>query len=183
MDYWDRDGWKDPYSSPYFSERQTAYVRALGLNTPYTPQIIVDGAGELRNSDSDLNETPGKAAAQPKVSVRITSLAVQRDRPGEIRGRAEVDAGGDKQDAGIYAVIALDHAGSHVLRGENSGKNLAHVAVVQEIKKIGNLKKAIALLRNLRSSSSRVWSPQISESSSWSKLQVPAEFWARPCRS
>ena len=58
-----------------------------------------------------------------------------------LRGGAEVDATDDKQDAGLYAVIALDHAESQVLRGENSGKHLAHVAVVLESKKIGKLEK------------------------------------------
>src|ERR1700691_1723896 len=51
VDYWDHDGWKDPHSSALLTERQNAYVHALGLNTPYTPQIIVDGTNELRAND------------------------------------------------------------------------------------------------------------------------------------
>jgi hypothetical protein len=141
VDYWDHDGWKDPYSSPAFTERQAEYVHALGLKTPYTPQIIVDGAGELAANGPGVTETLRNAAALPKVSVRITSVTVQGDRPAVLRGRAVVDARGQRQRAGVYAVIALDHAESQVLRGENSGKHLAHVAVVQEIKKIGKLEK------------------------------------------
>jgi hypothetical protein len=141
VDYWNHDGWKDPYSSPFSTERQAEYVQALGLKTPYTPQIIVDGAAELSGNSSALGVTLQKAAALPKVPVRITLLEADGGSRAMLRGRAEVEAGGEKQNAGIYAVLALDHAESQVLRGENSGKHLAHVAVVQEIKKIGKLEK------------------------------------------
>ena len=37
VDYWNGDGWVDPYSSRLFSERQRWYAEQFGLDSVYTP--------------------------------------------------------------------------------------------------------------------------------------------------
>ena len=142
VDYWDHDGWKDPNSSHALTDRQNAYVRALGQSTPYTPEVIVDGTKELRVSDAHAVETAfQQAAASPKILVHIADVTFDKDRPNTLRVR--VDANGPTGDhyADLYVAVALDHVESQVLRGENGGKHLTHVAVVQQISKIGKLSK------------------------------------------
>src|SRR5271155_289986 len=51
VDYWDRLGWKDPFSSPDATERQDRYSTLLHLATVYTPQIVVDGKWQAVGSD------------------------------------------------------------------------------------------------------------------------------------
>jgi hypothetical protein len=142
VDYWDHDGWKDPHSSAALTERQTAYVQALGLKTPYTPQIIVDGTSEVHPSNpQQLNKVFQEAAAAPKVPVRIGEVSVEAGNPGVLRTRIEADGKSDKHNADVYVAVALDRVESQVLHGENGGRHLTYVAVVLELKKIGRLSK------------------------------------------
>jgi hypothetical protein len=45
--YWDRLGWKDPFSLEAATERQDRYGRRLGDGS-YTPEMVVDGSVGLR---------------------------------------------------------------------------------------------------------------------------------------
>src|SRR5256885_5189688 len=66
--YWDHDGWKDANSSAALTDRQSAYVHELGLPTPYTPQIIVDGNKEMRINDAQQVEKQiGRASCRERV--------------------------------------------------------------------------------------------------------------------
>ena len=142
VDYWDHDGWKDPYSSRSLTERQSGYTHALALNTAYTPEMIVDGGFELKaNSNEQLIQALEKAASAAKVPVKIVWAKVDAKTPGLLRAHIEADGTSEKHNADVLVAVALDHAESEVSRGENTGRHLAHVAVVQEIVKVGKLEK------------------------------------------
>jgi hypothetical protein len=142
VDYWDHDGWKDPNSSAALTERQGAYERALRLSTPYTPQIIVDGASEIRiGNPQQMEETFQRAVAVPKIPVRISAVTLDSANQGTLRTHIEADASSDNHGGDIYLAIALNHVESQVLHGENGGKRLTHIAVVQQLAKIGKLQK------------------------------------------
>ncbi len=138
VDYWNHDGWSDPYSSSLFTGRQNAYVRALKLSDVYTPQLIVDGSEEIHLTDpqraGQILEKAAKAA--PAVSVRIKSVTSAGRM---LRARIESDTNSEAREADIYVAIALNHAESQVSAGENSGHRLTHVAVVEYLKKIGRV--------------------------------------------
>ncbi len=141
--YWDQDGWKDPNSSPSLTERQSSYEGVLGEKTVFTPQMIVDGTQEihLANNPQQIKDLLQKAAATPKVPIRIGEVTVDAATPTMLRAHIETDANFEKHNADVYVAIALDHVESQVLRGENGGHHLVHVAVVQELTKVGKLQK------------------------------------------
>src|ERR1700722_11516904 len=53
VDYWNSLGWKDPFSSAQFTDRQTLYAHALNGEV-LTPQLVVDGRWEVLGSDTQI---------------------------------------------------------------------------------------------------------------------------------
>src|SRR5882724_9692041 len=43
VDYWDYLGWRDPWSSKTFTDRQHAYARAWRSDSVYTPGFVLNG--------------------------------------------------------------------------------------------------------------------------------------------
>lgn len=148
--YWDHDGWKDPSSSAALTDRQNSYESVLGSDTAYTPQMIVDGTHELhlRNS-KETEDILLRAGRTPKLPVRIGEVSFDSKTP-LLRMHVETAANDGKHTADVYAAVALDHVESQVLRGENGGKHLVHVAVVQELTKIGKLQKDKAFAQDVQ---------------------------------
>lgn len=150
VDYWDHEGWKDPYSSPALTDRQAAYERALGLNTPYTPQLIVDGATEIHLTNlQQMQTTFLREAAAPKISVRLEGVSVDA-ASSVLRAHVSANAAGGSSKGDVYLTVALNQVDSHVLHGENGGRRLVHTAVVVQLEKIGKLEKGPAFEKDVQ---------------------------------
>jgi len=143
VDYWNHIGWKDPYSSRFYTDRQRTYADRFGLNSVYTPQMVVDGAAEFVGGNSArAGKAFAKALSTPKIAVRISSISLGPARI--LRGRVEADAlpsSFSAREAEVYVALALDHVESRVSGGENTGRTLSHVAVVRQLAKFGTLKR------------------------------------------
>jgi len=140
VDYWNRFGWKDPFSSAQFSQRQEEYSRALKFEDVYTPQMIVDGKSAFVGSQRKTAlEAIEKAAGAPKANVLLT---VEAATGGSASVTVKIDSipeisRGDKADV----VLAVAESGllSKVSRGENAGREIAHTAVTRKLVKIGTV--------------------------------------------
>ena len=138
VDYWNHDGWTDPYSSHAFSQRQDAYSNRFQLKSVYTPQMIVDGDHEfVGNSSGEAQQVIEKAVRAHTLSVRVSGVTLEGDR---LRAHVDADALPARSGhADIVFVVALDHAESQVAKGENAGRRLTHVAVVRSLATVGRL--------------------------------------------
>jgi len=72
VDYWDRLGWKDRFSSAALTERQQLYQARFRTESIYTPQMVVDGRVELVGSDTNAaRRAIERASTWPHGVVRI----------------------------------------------------------------------------------------------------------------
>ena len=130
VDYWDRLGWKDPFSSPAATQRQQRYADLLGLATVYTPQIVVDGKWQAVGSDRvEVEQALGSARRDRRQVPVMLTLD---------HGNAKIalGPGGDGVSAAVI-LIGFDHRHvTPVARGENAGRTLAHADVVRSIEEV-----------------------------------------------
>jgi hypothetical protein len=137
VDYWNHIGWTDPFSSAAYSKRQSEYGTHFGLESVYTPQMVVDGSEEFVGANSaEGRKIVDRAATKEKIPVLIYDARLEN---GVLRAHVETDFSQNKKKADVFFVVALNHAESQVARGENSGRRLTHVAVVRNLVKVGTV--------------------------------------------
>lgn len=138
VDYWNRLGWKDPFSSAEFTRRQTEYSRVLGNEDIYTPQMIVDGRTEFVGSKRGLAfEAIAKAAQSPKADVKLVFTKSAANSVTLSLGLENVPEVSRGDKAEVMLAITENGLLSKVSRGENSGRQLAHSVVTRKLIKIG----------------------------------------------
>jgi hypothetical protein len=126
--YWDYLGWKDSFASPRYTARQWDYARRFHRDEVGTPQVVVNGSGDVIGNRRD----------------EIEALLRRADRGG---GGPEISAHGPTVSvgtaAGAYrAQVWLVRYDPHILqvpirRGENGGRTLPHRNVVKELVSLG----------------------------------------------
>lgn len=129
VDYWDKLGWKDPFSKAIFSERQRAYSRKLNPESVYTPQAIVNG--QIQFVGSDKNLLWNAIANNKSNDEKVVQLTVDKSNNGLVNFEYNFD--GLKKTEAIIIELILANATVTVKRGENSGKTLSHTNIVQNI--------------------------------------------------
>ncbi len=139
VDYWDHQGWKDPFSSKSFTSRQEAYAKIFGEDRRYTPQLVVDGRDELNGSDeSSVRRVVQAAAARSHLPLRVDA----RVRGSSVRLSIDLPAApADAEPIDVLVALTEDDLTSIVRRGENGGRTLSHVAVVRKLEALGSLER------------------------------------------
>jgi hypothetical protein len=145
VDYWNYLGWRDLFSAPAWSQRQSRYAAALGART-YTPQMVVAGRQAFVGSDG---RQAAAAAARfrgepPRARLSIGSLPSPR-------ARLDVQVEPLPAAAGLHVILVLFENGlvTEVSSGENGGRELKNDFVVRSLTDLGPLESGKTLKRRL----------------------------------
>ncbi len=134
--YWNDIGWRDPFSSPESTSRQSDYVGRMRLSSSYTPQMVVNGQYEFVGSDARAAANAiQKASAQPETPVTISNLKVNGDHLG-----FEVETGKLETGAQLLMILVQDEGIERVSNGENGGKTLRHIQIARSIRTVADVK-------------------------------------------
>src|ERR1700682_3291543 len=146
VDYWDHQGWRDPFSSAQFTERQRLYSAVFHNASVYTPQMVVDGRAEFVGSNErKARQTIAQSAQIPKTEI---SVSIALDRPGALEIPLEIHVGklfGATAGDPVEMFLAITESGLHsdVAQGENAGRKLDHFGVVRSLERVGTSKKKL----------------------------------------
>jgi hypothetical protein len=129
VDYWDRLGWKDVFSSAEYSSRQLEYGRWLNVSPVYTPQAIINGKNQFVGSEASAIR---HAISEQLATNPVATLTIQATQEGE-RLILKYQASHTLNDSRLLLAIVQKAAQTKVLRGENAGHLLSHIQIVRKL--------------------------------------------------
>jgi hypothetical protein len=131
--YWNNLGWKDPYSSELFTDRQSVYASRLSAEGSYTPQMVLNGRDQFVGSDgAALERALRDDARREHFDLRILS-SIPTPAGMDVRFAF---TGNPARPLDIITVLTDDADRSNVLRGENGGRLLQHVSVARSLARV-----------------------------------------------
>jgi hypothetical protein len=141
VDYWDRLGWKDSFSSEAATERQNDYGSSFGGEQIYTPQMVVDGRTEFVGSSN----TDALRAIRAASQAQKPAIHLNWDKDDALEIHIDAIPGAAQHDARqLIVVIAESMLHYDVKRGENAGRGLQHDGVVRQLLPVAKMDDASA---------------------------------------
>jgi len=127
ISYWDRLGWKDPLSSEASTERQRSYARRLNGGQIYTPQMVIEGSGDMVGS----NRAAVFAALHEARPVAAAAVTFAPDR-------RSVRIGAGTGNGSVLLARFIRHQTTEVAAGENAGRILQDANGVRTFTTLGD---------------------------------------------
>ena len=128
--YWDRLGWKDPFSLEAATQRQDRYGHRIGDGS-YTPEIVVDGGSSHVGSYRDEIETAIRRAKRESRTEAAVTIRKKGDR-------ISVHVGDGSGTARVLLIGFDRHHTTPIRRGENAGSTFEESNVVRSIRSIAD---------------------------------------------
>lgn len=132
VDYWDRLGWRDPFSAKQFTDRQRQYDRTLNTQT-YTPQLVINGQQDIIGGQRGRIEQAIQAIQKQPASAFVgVDGSITRDAK-QMTINYTLSAAGPYR---VNVALVQKEARTAVQNGENGGRTLVNTNVVRQFKTI-----------------------------------------------
>jgi len=127
VDYWNKLGWKDRFSSPQNSQRQQDYSNKLNSQV-YTPQLVVNGKSEFVGSDKNAVENAISNAlfGSEDITIDLKAKIISK----EITFDYKISEVNSKNK--LLITFVEKNSSTNVGGGENEGRHLQHWQIVQK---------------------------------------------------
>ena len=138
VDYWNHIGWRDPFSSAAWSDRQGDYAQALQTGRLYTPQLVVNGRRALVGSDErQARSAITKALADPTAATVQLSAIPAQDRTDRVHIGVAVTFAAPVAVPMLDVMVALfeNNLATDVRSGENARRRLQNDHVVRHLER------------------------------------------------
>ena len=133
VDYWNYLGWRDPFSSPQFAQRQRQYADVLQSSSVYTPQMIINGQKAFIGSDAGLAQ---KYIEQYLQAPALNSIELTIKSQDSHQVQLGYSCAQLTKDTVLHVALVQGPLESHPLAGENEGRLLHHDHIVRVFKTI-----------------------------------------------
>ena len=135
VDYWNRLGWPDPFSSSEFTNRQRKLAANNLQRSIYTPEFLVSGI-EAKGTNAVVRGIQLANSELSKVDIMLDVDASQGDAL-----NTELVINNQADNAVLYLAVFENDIVREIGGGENRGRTLHHDFVVRHWQKVATLAK------------------------------------------
>lgn len=129
VDYWNRLGWRDPFSQKQFTQRQQDYAQFFNADGVATPQFVINGSRYVLSADSQKLQRLVNQALSEEVSA-VLGLSLHTVTENKLRVAFVYE--GDLIDKLVHVVLIERTVDMDVASGENAGRKLRHNNVARQ---------------------------------------------------
>lgn len=137
VDYWNRLGWRDPYSQAKFTDRQRWIAMLNKQRSIYTPEIVVSGH-ETRGGEKVVGwiNSRNREIADVQITLEVSTNAERKILADlGIQNRTNVDM------PKMYFALYENNIVREIKGGENKGRTLTHNFLVRHLSETTHLAK------------------------------------------
>ncbi len=134
VDYWDNQGWKDPYSAPQYTQRQQDYSQRLTGESDrlYTPEMVINGKEGFSGTDEDKTRRDIFTYLNQPAS---NALTITLEHSGALL-KVHYQLAHESSDSVINVALVERGIQSQVTAGENGGRQMRHDNLVRQLKTV-----------------------------------------------